>query len=67
MFNYCRPKIFINHIQICITLYRCLECLKKCNGCKAQGEMFKGKSEEWLFVPQGDTHNHLPFENQENN
>jgi len=47
---------------ICIVLYRILECLKKNNGCKARGEMFKGKNEEWLFVLHGDSHNHQSSE-----
>lgn len=54
--------IILNYSVFNITIYRYLECIKKLNGCKAQGEMFKGKNAEWLFVLHDYPHNHPSHE-----
>ncbi|XP_025411959.1 uncharacterized protein LOC112684582 isoform X4 [Sipha flava] len=41
---------------------RFLECIKKQNECKAQGEMFRSENGDWLFVLHDYTHNHSPHE-----
>lgn len=59
MFYCFKSKLFSSY-NLCYFIYRFLECVKKKNGCMAQGEMFNNETQEWVFVLHGDSHNHSP-------